>query len=154
MGELSGIKRKLNNVTKAIAELGHSQALLQRLENLEIRKIRLETKIAETKTRQIPDLPLPDIRLIAKTLRPAIKAASLEEKRVILRGLIHRIDALRDKTDDKIHGVITYYLPADIINKKKPLVRRSRVKILMSIFSVPTGTRTPVLALRGILADN
>ena len=118
-GELGGIKRQLNNVTKAIAEVGHSQSLLDKLNNLEIRKINLETKIVEIKNKQIPDIPLPDLRTVAETLRPVIRAASIEEKKIILKGLIHRIDASRNKKDRTIHGVITYYLPTHILDKKK-----------------------------------
>lgn len=117
--ELGALRRKVNNVTKAIAEIGHSQALLKKLEDLEVRKILLETKIAEIKSQEIPEQPIPDLRLISKMLRPVIRKASTEEKKIILKGLIHRIDAIRDKKNQNIQGVITYYLPADILAKKK-----------------------------------
>lgn len=112
-------------MTKAIAEAGHSQALLQRLKNLETRRIQIDTKIAELESTQGPPAAFPDPEKIYQTLRYILRKASKAEKQLILRGLIHRIDALRDKKENKIHGTIIYYLPSDLFNKKKLLIKRS-----------------------------
>ncbi len=117
--ELGRLKLQINNVTKAIAEAGHSQALLQRLETLETRKVQIETKIAEMEANQGPPAVFPDPEEIGRTLSHVLQAAPKEEKQIILRGLIHRIDALRDKKENKIHGTIIYYLPSGMFNKKK-----------------------------------
>jgi hypothetical protein len=117
--ELGGLKLQINNVTKAIAAAGHSQALLQRLEILETRKIQIETKIAEMEANQGPPAAFPDPGKISRIMKSVLQAASKEEKQLILRGLIHRIDALRDKKENKIYGTIIYYLPSDLFNKKK-----------------------------------
>lgn len=117
--QLGPLKRQIDNITKAIAETGHSKALLLRLESLETRKIQIETKIAEMEIPPSTPRAFPDPHQISQMLITVLQKASIEEKQIVLRGLIHRIDALRDKKENKIHGTITYYLPTDLFNKKK-----------------------------------
>lgn len=117
--ELKKLNRQITNTTKAIAELGHSEALLQKLSALESRKTVLETDIAQLKATKIPTGPPLDLKIVAKSLKSVIKKDSPEGKQIILRGLVHRIDVIREKKTNKIEGVITYYLPSNILDKKK-----------------------------------
>lgn len=145
--ELKSISRKIDNVTLAIAEHGHSQALLQRLNNLEAEKSNFKSRISELKEGLEPLGALPDPEIVGSTLKKALENASREEKQTILRGLIQRIDALRDKKAKKITGTITLYLPTSLLDKKKaPREEELRQKIYVYVWC-PHGDSNPGLSL-------
>jgi predicted nuclease with TOPRIM domain len=117
--QIGPVKQKINNVTEAIAEMGHSHALLRRLENLETELHNLNLRIRELETDQNLPENFPDPDEISKRIKTVLTNASLEDKKIILQGLVHRIDAQRIKEKGIVRGTITYILPSSIGGKQK-----------------------------------
>lgn len=114
---LNAQKKKLNtnitNLTRAIAERGHSEALLNKLTELEAERAEINTQITELNKVQLqpaPPLSTEQIIALSKTLNEKLTLALPDEIRTVLLGFIHKITVQKDG-DRKISGTITYYLP-------------------------------------------
>ncbi len=108
-GQRRDISNKIANITRAIAESGHSQALLASLSTLKSRRAELQVEYDRL---QIPYVPVPalsddQIKKQSENLIEKISAAPLEQRRQIIRSLVHKIVAERDGRT--IRGLITYY---------------------------------------------
>ncbi len=105
------ISNQIANITRAIAESGHSPSLLETLSALEARRIELQT---ENQQLQIPFQPVPayteeQLTALSQHMLEKLAKVPLEEKRLIVKALIHKIAVEREgKT---IRGLITYYSP-------------------------------------------
>lgn len=120
-GPLIGIRRRIANLTDAIAEAGHTRALLEKLYNLEAEEMDLRAQLAEL-DRQA-DSPAPELssEQISRTLQDiqAILAnGDLQARQHLLRGFVERITVDRD--GNKIIGVITYYYPPSVEQNHSP----------------------------------
>jgi DNA invertase Pin-like site-specific DNA recombinase len=105
------ISAKIANLTKAIAESGHSAAMLDALSGLELRRTELQVEHdrLQIPIQQIPQLTDEQIEEKARRLVERLSAAPMEERRLILRGLVQRISAEREGRT--IRGLITYFYP-------------------------------------------
>ena len=115
--DLKALKRKLTNVSGAIAEAGHSQTLLDQLSDLERQETKTLAEIARVKSalNAVPDQPEPHtIDQLAANLRTALTTGDLDQRRRVLHGLIHSITV--ERLGDKITGLITYYKPDELVN--------------------------------------
>jgi hypothetical protein len=111
-GQLGKVRRALRHITSAIAESGHSKALLDRLAETEVEENELLTRIAELEASALRPLPAPDLeqlKEIAANLPDIIKGADIETLRTILRGFVDHVDIQRD--GDLLQGTIYYYYP-------------------------------------------
>lgn len=106
--KLISIRRQIANTTGAIAELGSSHSLLEKLQSLEIEEARLLSSIADLdrKTQPSPFLSLSPDELSA-AVTEAIDAGNQEEMHQLLASIIHRITLERSKKI--ITGIIDYY---------------------------------------------
>ncbi|MFH1636634.1 MAG: recombinase family protein [Chloroflexota bacterium] len=105
------LQRKINNLIDAIADQGHSSAMLQRLNDLEQEFGAIKAQIQEIdQSASLPppqQLPPGDLSV---RFNAALQNATLEQKRTILHGFIDRITVKR--TDKRqISGTIYYYQP-------------------------------------------
>jgi DNA invertase Pin-like site-specific DNA recombinase len=109
--DLASVRRQIARVTAAIADAGHSRALLDKLQTLENEEGELLAGIARLDAsredpRQVQTL---DHAALSDELRRRLEAEDPHELRHILRGIIQRILADRDGT--LVTGEIIYYYP-------------------------------------------
>lgn len=109
--QIANIRRQLANITNALRDLEKpSKTLLIALTDLENQETTLLNKLAQNKPIKPPEkLTIEQIATRSAALTAILSTASLDDKRTIIRGLIHAITAQR--TDNKIIGTIYYYTP-------------------------------------------
>ncbi len=104
------LQRKINNLLDAIADHGHSPAMLQRLNDLEQEFGAIKAQIQQTQHNQTrPTAPQIPPEEISAHINTALQNATLEQQRTILSGFIDRITVTR--TGKQISGTIYYYQP-------------------------------------------
>jgi DNA invertase Pin-like site-specific DNA recombinase len=110
--QLSILKRQITNLTSAIAETGHTRALLNRLTDLENSETELLTQLAQLDQQKINPLPPPTMDQTTKMVDRIIenlKTSDPETQRATLKNIIHRVSVERDGR--YLTGIITYYTP-------------------------------------------
>jgi site-specific DNA recombinase len=110
--QLGAIKRQIANTTNAIAESGHSQALLTKLQHLELDQADQISKLAQLKESETTPIPSYTPGQIKK--RSAMLAKRLETKdpaklRQHLLSLADQI--IVDRNDQELDILITFYQP-------------------------------------------
>jgi hypothetical protein len=106
---MSGVQRQIKNITSAIAETGHSKALLSQLEALERQETDLRIDLERVGDLTPPaHYTRPQLAEIAAALRAELCSEDIQAQRATLRGLVARIVAKR--TDDQLLGVM-YCIP-------------------------------------------
>jgi transcriptional regulator with XRE-family HTH domain len=105
------LSREIVNITNAIASAGHSQALLDALHLKETQRAQVSSELKELEIpiEPVPKLSQPQIESASKRLVERLKSKSLEERREVLRGIIH--DVVADREGPKLELFITYYYP-------------------------------------------
>lgn len=113
--QLATVKKEITNLTRAIGERGHSKALLDALDQAEIRKTEIEIQLAALREsmKPLPEYTPLSMAELAEQLRADLTGDDEGVKRNLLRALITRIVAHR--TDDKIEAVV-YYIPPQNAN--------------------------------------
>lgn len=109
--ERTSLSREIANITRAIADAGHSEALLEALKQKESLRARVKKDIEqlEIPIEPVPDLTQPQIETASKLLVERLKHAPLETRRETLRGIVHEVVAVRD--GPRVEAFITYYYP-------------------------------------------
>jgi DNA invertase Pin-like site-specific DNA recombinase len=118
---LAGLKRRISHLADAIAESGHTRALLDKLAVLEGEETSLLAQLAELDRQAgtpAPDLTDDQLADQALSLQTILGGSDLQEKQRVLRSFIERIAVDRD--GNKIIGVITYYFPPPVSLNKSP----------------------------------
>jgi site-specific DNA recombinase len=108
---LQVVSREIGNITRAIGAAGHSEALLEELRRKELDRTDIKNRLKplEIPIEPVPDLTQPQIENASKRLIDKLKSRSLEERREVLRGIIHEVVAERD--GPRLEAFITYYYP-------------------------------------------
>lgn len=109
---LKGMKKSLDNLTRAIEEGGHTPALLTRLQTLEMDRLRLEAEIeqGEQKLGQGPDeIEEAEMLETAAALRHALQKGDDETRREILLGVVKK--AVVEGYGKQMVGNVWFYLP-------------------------------------------
>ncbi len=103
--QLAGIMAKVRNVTNAIAEHGHSKALLNQLSGLELQEGDLRASLT-----RLENTPRPiayerlQLEQLAEHIKAELRSDDINKTRATIRGLVARVIARR--TDDQITGVM------------------------------------------------
>jgi hypothetical protein len=111
-------KRKLStqiaNLTRAIAERGHSEALLTRLDELESKRRQHNLEIDELERVHIYQVPQgltkEQIISFAQVMNAIISGQDAEKARQVLLSFVHKIVVKKDENGGLV-GSITYYTP-------------------------------------------
>ena len=110
--EIARVKPQIDRVVNAIAERGHSAALLDRLTRLERTLAELEAEnerlvrsLHEGEHRLSPE----ELERFIARIKPALRSAGRSGKRELLRRLVDKV--VVERTNDRIAGVIHYYEP-------------------------------------------
>jgi|CXWL01.1.fsa_nt_gi DNA invertase Pin-like site-specific DNA recombinase len=120
-------KKKLStqivNITRAIAERGHSSTLLDKLTELEAQRAMVLTEFTELNNLRFvasPPLTEEEIIIVSNMLSDILHEAPAEQVKQILQSFIHKI--LAKKTNGQITGSITYFTPplADLLRSSPP----------------------------------
>jgi DNA invertase Pin-like site-specific DNA recombinase len=116
LATLTATRRKLSsqlaNLTMAIAEKGHSQALLAKLQELEMQRGQVVAEMNElnlTRYAFSPPLSAPQLAALSQKVINTLDSGQPEQIRGILHGFIQEIRAQR--LEDQIVGTITYFFP-------------------------------------------
>lgn len=118
MQALSTVRSRIQRVTLAISEIGHSKALLEQLQDLERQEVELQGAVASAETFTLP-LPDVDYNQVVAAARKALEIASEQEVATVLRGFIDRITA--NKNESRIVGKIEYHTPGIDTNTEADL---------------------------------
>jgi site-specific DNA recombinase len=112
--ERQSLSKRIANITLAIADGGHSGALLDTLTQLENERALLiaETKELKEEIQPLPELSFAEIEQQSQNIIHQLETATPEQIRIILRGYLYQVRA--QKKDGEIFGTITYYYPPDI----------------------------------------
>ena len=109
-------KKKLNtqiaHITRAIAEHGHSSAILEKLTELESRRAQTLseiTELASTPLDPLPSVTEQEITALSQNLIHTLLSSPPETVRKILGSFIYKIRA--KKENGTIIGSITYFVP-------------------------------------------
>lgn len=105
--DLAKVRKEIQNVVNAIAELGHSSSLLAKLQKLEAEEQELLTASFEC-ARRSPFLDV-DVQILALRLARLIEDADTERLRAIYRSFIKKISIERE--GKRIWGSLWYYVP-------------------------------------------
>lgn len=111
--ERQKLSRHIANLTRAIAEHGHTTALLDRLGELEGLRAQTNTGIAEMETRHyepLPSLTPEQIDQLSVGLIKLLSEGTTEQIRDMLNALVYKVVVMKD-ADKKLIGSITYYPP-------------------------------------------
>lgn len=114
--QLQAVRLRITNTAAAIAETGHSRALVSLLQQLEAQETQLLSDLSELETwlLQSPVSYSPErLQRFCANLRFILTRADPASKRKILRGLIQTITVQRQ--GKQIHGIITLYTPTDTL---------------------------------------
>lgn len=112
--EKKKLASQIANLTRAIADKGHSEALLNRLTQLESQRAQINTEIRELEALHIvksPPLTRDQIVALSKTMQEKLTLSLPEQIRTILLDFVHEI-RVHKNDQDQIEGTITYYLPS------------------------------------------
>lgn len=109
--ERGELLRAITRLTSAIADAGHSDALLDALKakELSLAQVRTELDQLTIPMESVPHLTPEQIEQASKSLIHVLNKAPPEQIRQLLRGIIHEVVAERDGRI--IRGMITYYYP-------------------------------------------
>jgi site-specific DNA recombinase len=110
--QLQELRRKINNLTGAIAELGHSRSMLDNLQELEGQEANTMASIAKLdddgRNRQ-DRLSLEQLGKLSEQLRAVLNSDDRAFTRRVLFGLIDHI--IIERQGKTLTGKIAYYLP-------------------------------------------
>lgn len=118
--DLTPLRRQISNLTAAIADAGHSSAMLKRLRQLEADESDLRQKLAEL-PKAPPPLPDPDPALLKRQLSQLsqrLSNSAVQEQRQILQALIAKI--IIDRVEKHIYAKMKIYLPPDLFSSNAP----------------------------------
>jgi DNA invertase Pin-like site-specific DNA recombinase len=110
--QLGGLKRRIDHLADAIAESGHTRALLEKLAGLESDELSLLARLAELDRQAGSPAPaMSDDQLSSQVQRfqEILTGSDFKAKQALLRSFIERITVDRDGS--KILGVIHYFFP-------------------------------------------
>ncbi len=147
----TGLRRRIANITNAIAEVGHSRAILEKLTTLETEETTLLSQIAdiERQTANPPDRLTPaEIATASDKLTTLLESGDLPTMQQILRGIIHRITI--DRHDNTVIGQITYHLhtsprESDVTISSPPLGAPPHSNITFTIdFTLQVNSKKPL----------
>jgi hypothetical protein len=146
---LAGLRRQIRRVTDAIAESGHSRALLDKLAVLEVEEAEIMARLVQIdrqKLVQAPSMSIQELGELSKNLMSQLYDADPASARQVLRGLIERISVERDGKE--LHGFMTCYFPPEAHNKAPPeditasiSLPSLGVPVRRHIFSVPLSAK-------------
>lgn len=118
--DAASVRKKISNLTSAIAKHGHSESLLNALDAFEEEKAHIKLQIIELeKEKSIPRHKLPELRRISKAIKRVVTHGTFDEKRTLIRTFITRIIAAKS-ADGEVRAML-YYLPINILNREKEL---------------------------------
>jgi hypothetical protein len=109
---IGGVRRRLANLTAAIAEAGHTSALLESLNRFEAEVADLRSQIAAIDRQlaaPVPELPAEDLPAQLEALRAVLSDPNHEAAQRLLRGLVNRI--VVDRDGSLVRGELIYYSP-------------------------------------------
>jgi hypothetical protein len=116
LNDLQAEKKKqssqIANLTRAIAERGHSQALLDKLTELEATRAQISVEISRlSEHASEPYVPLQpgEIEGLAAVFITALESLPSEQVRQLLQKFITRVSVRR--TENGVVGLITYLMP-------------------------------------------
>ncbi len=115
--EKKRLATQITNITRAIAERGHTQALLDKLTELEARRATVtaeHTQLTNTRIIAAPALAEDQVIALAKSIVEELTSGPSEEVRQLLSSFIFKIRVKKHETG-QISGSITYFTPT-----KKP----------------------------------
>jgi len=118
---LGSVRRSTTRITNAIAEAGHSRALLGKLKALELEEADLLAQISDLERQAASPLePLSEAQIqeSAERLSSLLASEDPDTIRTVLRGITHKIVVERDGT--MVRGSITYYYPPELPNTHDP----------------------------------
>ena len=106
--------RQIANITHAIADAGHSAALLNSLKEKESLRAQIKAELDEllVPIQTIPHLSALQIETASKVWIDILSNAPIEKRRQILRGIVHEVRA--ERHGKTISALITYYYPPTI----------------------------------------
>ena len=112
--ELAETRRQITNLSEAIADAGHTRALIQRLNLLEKTETEQLTRLEQLKTVMPHAAPDPEqLRSrIARMSKALTEKSTFDERLAILRGIVTRVDVDREENRLKI-AMTVYYPPGE-----------------------------------------
>jgi DNA invertase Pin-like site-specific DNA recombinase len=105
--ELGTVKAGITRIIDAITDHGHNQAMLEKLTSLEQRKTELLTQQAHLNS--VPTTPENELADVAARITKALRAAEIDSKRTVLRGLVDHIIA--ERVNKNVQGMISFCMP-------------------------------------------
>ncbi|MBI5964895.1 MAG: recombinase family protein [Chloroflexi bacterium] len=110
--QITALRRSIANITEAIAQRGHSKAMLAKLSDLETQEVTLQSQLNSAKT-NIPtsDPPFTEEEIIffSKRLVSRLQSKDPAIVRNVLLGTIHQV--IVDRTPNNIIGIIQIHSP-------------------------------------------
>ena len=143
--ERADLSRQIANITKAIADSGHSDALLESLKQKESMRaqVKMELEELDIPIQTIPHLSTPEIEAVSLALVEHLNHSPIEKRRQLLRGIVHDIIAERD--GKHIRAFITYYYPPPF--DSIPTLSKSPdpvgAHLYRQLFTYPVESKTP-----------
>lgn len=116
--QMGPVRKAITNLTNAIAESGHTRALLKKLSAFETLENEILAKMEKLKTQTIPPIIVPTFeqaRAAAHKINADLQSKDRPFIHRVLLGIIHEVVTTREKK--RIYGTITFFhVPKD---KKK-----------------------------------
>ena len=111
--DLNIIRRRISNLTAAIAEAGHSSSLIRKLNQLEADEADIKRKLADLQLPAlIPELDPARLKKELSCLRQRLGKTAPEERRQIIQAFIHKV--IVDRVDKHLYATIQFILPPDV----------------------------------------
>jgi hypothetical protein len=109
--ERSKVATQIANITKAIAESGHSEALLQKLSTLESQRAQINAELnnLQPSAFRLPPSPMPEFAAVSQGFLNLIRKGTPEQVKTFVQSYVHKVTA--ERKEKEIRGTITYYYP-------------------------------------------
>lgn len=133
--------RQIANITRAIADAGHSEALLNSLKEKESLRAQIKAELDELEIpiQTIPHLSTPQLDTASKRWIDILNNKPLEQRRQFLRGFVHEVRA--ERHGKIISALITYYYPPTLSGEEGPPFDSAPTDVL-SMYPPPVGAST------------
>lgn len=135
--DLKTIRAKLSRLANAIADDGHTRAIMELNKSLEMERDDLERQLRDLAGKKVDGAPADpnEIRDYLLAIRPAVEAASLSDAQTIMRAILAR--AVVERIDKELYIGIDVRVPK---KKVHPPPETDNINCV-PLFSIPLGAQ-------------
>ena len=138
--QLASVRKRLTNLTNAIADTGHTSAMVKKLASLEAEEKDLQGQLAQLKSQAVAPIVVPTREMAlarAHKVQDALKSKDRAFIRQTLVGIVSEIPV--DRNGKSVIGRIIFYHTAQEPSDRSPPPEEDPLLNTVSLFHYPVG---------------